>query len=90
VTNNTLAKRQFVFAPVTTDRIRVIVNSSNDGLFSRVVEVEAFSCGPVAAAYYFSPGGAGGGARGGCAGKLDAVAIRRNDDLFAYGFGRKP
>ncbi len=90
VTNNTLAKRQFIFAPITTDKIRVVVNSSNDGLYSRIVEVEAFSCGPVAAAYYFSPGVDGSGARGGFAGTLDAFAIRRNDDLFAYGFGRTP
>ena len=47
VTNNTLAKRQFIFTPITTDSIRVLVNSSNDGLFSRVVELEAFSCNPV-------------------------------------------
>jgi hypothetical protein len=49
VTGNTLAMRRFVFAPITTDRIRVVVNDSNDHLFSRVVEIEAFSCNPIAA-----------------------------------------
>lgn len=48
VTNNTLARRRFVFPEITTDRIRVVVSSSNDNAYSRVVEIEAFSCNPVA------------------------------------------
>jgi DNA/RNA endonuclease G (NUC1) len=48
VTGNTLAKRRFQFAPITTDKIRVVVTDSGDHLFSRVVEIEAFSCNPVA------------------------------------------
>jgi Tol biopolymer transport system component len=43
---NTYAKRRFVFPPVTTDRIRVVVDDSADHLFSRVVEIEAFTCNP--------------------------------------------
>ncbi|MET0622149.1 MAG: hypothetical protein ABW250_04120 [Pyrinomonadaceae bacterium] len=47
VTNNTLAKRRFVFAPTMTDRVRVVVGSSADNTYSRVVEIEAFSCSPL-------------------------------------------
>jgi hypothetical protein len=47
VTGNTLAKRSFTFQDITTDRIRVLVNGSADNLFSRVVEIEAFSCAPA-------------------------------------------
>ncbi len=47
VTNNTLAKRRFVFTPTMTDRVRVVVHSSNDNTYSRVVEIEAFSCSPL-------------------------------------------
>jgi hypothetical protein len=47
VVNNTLAKRKFVFAPVTTDSIRVVITASNDNTYSRIVEIEAFSCSPV-------------------------------------------
>jgi hypothetical protein len=47
VLGNTLAKRRFIFiTPITTTQIRVVVNGSADNLFSRVVEIEAFSCGP--------------------------------------------
>jgi hypothetical protein len=53
VTGNTLVKRRFIFAPITTDKIRVVVNDSGDHHFSRVVEIEAFSCNPVMG----SPGG---------------------------------
>jgi hypothetical protein len=44
VTNNNLVKRKFVFPDITTDRVRVVVHSSADGLYSRIVEIEAFSC----------------------------------------------
>jgi hypothetical protein len=47
VTGNTLAKRSFVFPTITTDRIRVVVNDSADHLYSRVIEIEAFSCTPA-------------------------------------------
>lgn len=47
VSNNNLVKRRFVFTtPVSTDRIRVLINNSADGVYSRVVEIEAFSCNP--------------------------------------------
>jgi hypothetical protein len=59
VTGNTLAKRKFVFPSITTDRVRVVVNSSADNLYSRIVEIEAFSCTPVAARCV-NPGGTGG------------------------------
>jgi hypothetical protein len=49
VTGNILAMRRFVFPPITTDRVRVVINDSNDHVYSRVVEIEAFSCNPVAA-----------------------------------------
>ena len=42
VTFNTLVWRHFSFAPITTDRIRVLVNNGNDG-YSRIVEIEAWS-----------------------------------------------
>jgi parallel beta-helix repeat protein len=48
VTGNTLVKRKFIFPDITTDKIRVVVNDSADHLYSRVVEIEAFSCVPVA------------------------------------------
>ncbi|MDR7272418.1 hypothetical protein J2X20_005092, partial [Pelomonas saccharophila] len=37
--------RQFVFAPITTQRIRVLVNASEYYL-SRIVEVEAWTPSP--------------------------------------------
>ncbi|HEV7473108.1 MAG TPA: hypothetical protein VGN90_03600, partial [Pyrinomonadaceae bacterium] len=43
VTGNNLVKRKFVFTAIATNRIRVVVNGSADG-YSRVVELEAFSC----------------------------------------------
>jgi hypothetical protein len=47
VTGNNLVKRKVVFAPVVTSQIRVLVNSSADGVYSRIAEVEAFSCSAV-------------------------------------------
>jgi hypothetical protein len=47
VTGNTLAKRKFIFPTITTNRIRVVVNDSADHLYSRIVEIEAFSCTPT-------------------------------------------
>jgi hypothetical protein len=41
VVGNNLVWRQFTFAPVTTSRIRVVVNQSLAG-YSRLVEVEAW------------------------------------------------
>lgn len=47
ITDNNRVKRRFIFgSPITTDRIRVVVHTSADGLYSRIVEVEAFSCTP--------------------------------------------
>jgi hypothetical protein len=47
-TLNNLVKRKFIFAsPITTNMIRVVVNNSSDAQYSRIVEVEAFSCNPV-------------------------------------------
>ena len=44
VTGNNLVWRKFTFAPITTDRIRVLVNA---GLYtySRIVEIEAWTAG---------------------------------------------
>jgi hypothetical protein len=47
VTGNTLAKRKFIFPDISTDKIRVVVNDSADHVYSRVIEIEAFSCAPV-------------------------------------------
>ncbi|HEV7684567.1 MAG TPA: hypothetical protein VGO68_20830 [Pyrinomonadaceae bacterium] len=47
VTGNNLVKRKFVFPDITTNQIRVLVNASADGSYSRVVEVEAYSCNPA-------------------------------------------
>ncbi|MGB8507339.1 MAG: discoidin domain-containing protein, partial [Pyrinomonadaceae bacterium] len=48
VTANNRVKRRFSFTtPISTDRIRVVVNDSADHHYSRVVEIEAFSCAPV-------------------------------------------
>ncbi len=48
VTGNTRVKRRFSFnTPISTDQVRVVVNGSVDNLYSRVVEIEAFSCAPV-------------------------------------------
>jgi endonuclease G, mitochondrial len=50
VTGNNLVKRKILFAaPVVTNQIRILVNSSADGVYTRVVEIEAFSCTPQAA-----------------------------------------
>ena len=47
ITGNNLVKRRVVFAsPVSTNQIRILVNNSADGVYSRIVEVEAFSCDP--------------------------------------------
>lgn len=42
VTGNNKVWRQFTFAPVTTNKIRVVVNGGADNVYSRVVEVEAW------------------------------------------------
>ena len=47
ITSNNLVKRKLEFSPITTDRIRVVVDDSADHYFSRIVEIEAFSCTPV-------------------------------------------
>ncbi len=47
VTGNNLVKRKVVFAPVVTSQIRVLVNSTADGVYSRIAEVEALSCSAV-------------------------------------------
>jgi PKD domain-containing protein/Calx-beta domain-containing protein len=44
VTGNDKAWRQFTFTPVTTTRIRVVVNNSRNN-WSRIVELEAFGSG---------------------------------------------
>ncbi|MDQ3805359.1 MAG: PKD domain-containing protein, partial [Acidobacteriota bacterium] len=43
VTGNDKAMRVFAFAPVTTSKIRVVVNKSRES-WSRITEVEAFGC----------------------------------------------
>ncbi len=43
VTGNNLVWRRFTFSPITTDRIRVYVNDAFDHMFSRLIEVEAWS-----------------------------------------------
>jgi hypothetical protein len=48
ITGNNLVKRRVVFAaPVMTNQIRILVNNTADAVYSRIVEVEAFSCTPV-------------------------------------------
>jgi hypothetical protein len=47
VSGNNLVTRKFIFADITTDKIRVVVNDSADHLFSRVIEIEAFACNPA-------------------------------------------
>jgi len=42
VTGNNKVWRQFTFTPVTTSKIRVVVNAGIDNVYSRVVEVEAW------------------------------------------------
>ena len=59
VVGNNLVKRKFIFADITTDKIRVVVNGSADNLYSRVVEIEAFACAPVHVSCV-NPGGTGG------------------------------
>ena len=46
VTGNNLVKRTVTFAPVTTDRIRILVNGSLQW-YSRITEVEAWTAGPA-------------------------------------------
>jgi hypothetical protein len=46
VTGNNLVKRKFLFPDITTNRLRLLVNNTADGTFSRVVEIEAFHCSP--------------------------------------------
>lgn len=44
VLNNTLCKREVVLPVlVRTSGVRIVVNASHDGLFSRIVELEVFS-----------------------------------------------
>ena len=42
VTGNNKVWRQFTFTPITTTKIRVVVNAGADNAYSRVVEVEAW------------------------------------------------
>jgi hypothetical protein len=42
VTGNNKVWRQFTFTPITTTKIRVVVNGGADNTFSRVVEIEAW------------------------------------------------
>jgi hypothetical protein len=42
VSGNNLVKRTLSFAPYTTDRIRIYVTGSQDGVWSRITEVEAW------------------------------------------------
>jgi len=50
VRNNNLIKRTVSFATYTTDRVRVVVNSTPDGNWSRVTELEVWS--PTASASF--------------------------------------
>jgi hypothetical protein len=43
VTSNNLVWRQIQFAPLSTTKIRVLVNGSADALWSRIAEVEAYA-----------------------------------------------
>jgi len=43
VTGNNKVWRQFSFSPITTSKIRVMINTGADNAFSRVVEVEAWT-----------------------------------------------
>jgi hypothetical protein len=43
VTGNTLVWRRFTFAAVTTTKIRVLVHATQDGAFTRIAEVEAWT-----------------------------------------------
>jgi hypothetical protein len=45
VTGNDKAWRQFTFAPITTTKIRVMVNNARNN-YSRIVELEAYGCPP--------------------------------------------
>ena len=47
VTGNNKVWRRFTFAPVTTSKIRVVVNTGQDNTYSRVVEVEAWNTSAV-------------------------------------------
>jgi hypothetical protein len=47
VTGNNLVKRKFFLPNISTDKIRVVVNDSADHYYSRIVEIEAFSCTPI-------------------------------------------
>ncbi len=80
VTNNTLAKRKFIFPDITTDRVRVVVNSSRDGIYSRVIEIEAFACAPVPV-LCVNPGGTGG-----CFATIQAAinAANPGDQVIVY------
>ena len=49
VSGNNLVKRVASFAPYATDRIRVVVNGSADGVWSRMTELEAWSPTPAPA-----------------------------------------
>jgi len=46
VTGNDLVWRRFTFAPITTDRIRVVVNGALE-TYSRIIEVEAWTAAKV-------------------------------------------
>lgn len=43
VTSNNLVWRRFTFTAVTTTKIRILVHASQDGVYSRIVEVEAWT-----------------------------------------------
>jgi RHS repeat-associated protein len=56
VTGNNKVWRQFSFSPITTTKIRVVVNAGADNAFSRVVEVEAWT-GPGPTNYALTANG---------------------------------
>ncbi|HSD00675.1 MAG TPA: Ig-like domain repeat protein [Casimicrobiaceae bacterium] len=60
VSGNNLVKRTVSFSAYTTDRIRVLVTGSKDGLWSRITEIEAWTSSPVTSPsinYALSPNG---------------------------------
>jgi len=52
VTGNARVKRTVSFASYTTDRIRIVVDSTQDGVWSRIAEVEAWSATAVTSKNY--------------------------------------
>lgn len=89
VRGNTLVWKPVVFAPLTTSRIRVLVERARDAS-SRIVEVEAYTATDqgTATEWFVAPGGTGSGTSGAPFGRIqDGLNAARPGDIVTVRAG---